>query len=56
MAVKIEMEMPKCCCGCILCNVHNGGESASCKLLGVSLTVREFHKEKPIACPLKECK
>ena len=57
MSVKIEgMEMPTCCAGCILCEVLHSGESARCRYLSVSLTLREFFKFRPLACPLKEVK
>ncbi len=52
----IDMEMPKSCVGCILCEVINGGDSARCRKLNVSLTPREFFKFRPVACPLQEVK
>lgn len=54
--VMIEMEMPKSCAGCLLCEVLNGGKSARCRRLNISLTVREFFKVRPLACPLQEVK
>lgn len=54
--VMIDMEMPKSCVGCILCEVINGGDSARCRKLNVSLTPREFFKFRPVACPLQEVK
>jgi hypothetical protein len=54
--IKINMEMPKSCAGCILCKVLNGGESARCRMLNVSLTPRDFFKFRPVACPLQEVK
>lgn len=57
MTVKIVgMDMPKSCAGCLLCEVLNGGESARCRYLNVSLTLREFFKFRPLACPLQEVK
>ena len=50
------MEMPNSCAGCILCEVLNGGESARCRKLNVSLTLRDFFKFRPTACPLQEVK
>ena len=53
--VYIEgMEMPKSCIGCILCKVHNGGESASCRIRAKDLSVDDFFNKKPIFCPLRE--
>ena len=40
--VMLDIEMPKCCAGCLLCEVLNGGESARCRRLNISLTVRDF--------------
>ena len=56
MTVRIDMEMPKSCAGCILCEVLDRGQSARCRYLNVSLTLREFFKFRPLACPLQEVK
>lgn len=51
IAIK-DMKMPNCCSGCILCRVHNGGQSASCAKNGKELSTNDFFNKRPNFCPL----
>lgn len=53
MPVKIDMDMPRSCMGCLLTRVGRFGYDFCCI---TNRIVLRYIDERPDFCPLKECK